>query len=647
MAPPPPPKRKLNSANSSKEDSSPASKSLVLQFDELIRRNQILLEPSEDQFLTFLNSNQQTIKRVKEVEDENARLHNELGKSVAESRGLEQRLQQARNLLSETSSRVRRAEQERDVVAQKFDLMRELLVEEQGNTLNNETRQKLNKLHASVSSLKSGVKVYHSPDANELSVVNELESTSGSILDASDLSFDATCDPTLDESRTRSGRNFKRKSAEPNLKRRSKKSRSSHGGRNQSNILDGLERSITQEVVANTRKSLEKIAARRSMRKSAQKFSERNIDDYVASAPPLEDNASECWKEAHDASPQKCFIANEFLTPRTPSVQRSRSNAGINGRRHMFEQKKMYNFETCGPCGNKTKWGKLAFKCRDCRTVAHPECRDKAPLPCIGPGSVKTTPGKTTLHALADFAPNQSPMVPALIVHCVNELEKRGMYEVGLFRVPGSEREVKELKDKFLRGRGCPNLSTIDIHVLCGCIKDFLRGLREPLIPSSMWTEFVQATSNPDQTHGESALLQVIENLPLPNRDTLSFVLLHLRRVAEVVENKMTISNLSKILGPTIIGYSSPNLLPENIMPETGLIAVGMEKLLDLDSDYWSKFLEQGEGEKLYPGTNVLSPGTPETFLPAIVPRNTPKFGHKKSSSIRNDQIFFSSPFLS
>ena len=37
----------------------------------------------------------------------------------------------------------------------------------------------------------------------DLSVVNEIDST-GSILDVSDLSFDATCDPTLDESKTRS-----------------------------------------------------------------------------------------------------------------------------------------------------------------------------------------------------------------------------------------------------------------------------------------------------------------------------------------------------------------------------------------------------------------------------------------------------------
>lgn len=47
---------------------------------------------------------------------------------------------------------------------------------------------------------------------------------------------------------------------------------------------------------------------------------------------------------------------------------------------------------------------------------------------------------------IADYTPNVSPMIPALIIHCVNEVEARGLTEVGLYRVPGSEKEVKALK---------------------------------------------------------------------------------------------------------------------------------------------------------------------------------------------------------
>ena len=122
-------------------------------------------------------------------------------------------------------------------------------------------------------------------------------------------------------------------------------------------------------------------------------------------------------------------------------------------------------------------------------------------------------------------------MVPALIVHCVNEIEARGLNEVGLYRVPGSEKEVKDLKEKFFAGRGCPNLSHYDIHTLTGVVKDFLRSLKEPLITHSSWHVFTQAATNPDVTDAMSELYQAISQLPKPNRETLAFLVLHLQKV--------------------------------------------------------------------------------------------------------------------
>ena len=62
------------------------------------------------------------------------------------------------------------------------------------------------------------------------------------------------------------------------------------------------------------------------------------------------------------------------------------------------------------------------------------------------------------------------------------------------FHVRRVESEVRALKEKFLRGRGTPNLSNIsDINVVCGCIKDFLRGLKEPLVTCELWEDFVDA----------------------------------------------------------------------------------------------------------------------------------------------------------
>ena len=40
-------------------------------------------------------------------------------------------------------------------------------------------------------------------------------------------------------------------------------------------------------------------------------------------------------------------------------------------------------------------------------------------------------------------------MVPALIVHCVNEVERRGLNEQGVYRVNGADSQVRELKVKL------------------------------------------------------------------------------------------------------------------------------------------------------------------------------------------------------
>ena len=69
------------------------------------------------------------------------------------------------------------------------------------------------------------------------------------------------------------------------------------------------------------------------------------------------------------------------------------------------------------------------------RSICHPECRDLVPLPCIVAQSA--TPRGAVPGVLADYAPLEAPMIPALIVHCAQEVEARGLNEQGIYRVPG------------------------------------------------------------------------------------------------------------------------------------------------------------------------------------------------------------------
>lgn len=66
--------------------------------------------------------------------------------------------------------------------------------------------------------------------------------------------------------------------------------------------------------------------------------------------------------------------------------------------------------------------------------------------------------------------------------------------QVGLYRVSGHERVVKELKEKLIRGKTLPPLNKVeDINVIAGVLKDFLRNLPEPLLTFHLNKAFMEA----------------------------------------------------------------------------------------------------------------------------------------------------------
>ncbi|KAL7865215.1 hypothetical protein SRHO_G00104620 [Serrasalmus rhombeus] len=83
--------------------------------------------------------------------------------------------------------------------------------------------------------------------------------------------------------------------------------------------------------------------------------------------------------------------------------------------------------ETCVPCGKRIRFGKVAVKCRDCRVMAHPECKHMCLERCSPNAHGNAHPSEETLES---FTPSTRPRVPALIVECVKEIERRGLVEV-------------------------------------------------------------------------------------------------------------------------------------------------------------------------------------------------------------------------
>lgn len=67
------------------------------------------------------------------------------------------------------------------------------------------------------------------------------------------------------------------------------------------------------------------------------------------------------------------------------------------------------------------------------------------------------------------------------------------LLQKGIYRVPGGERMVKALRERYINGKRPLMLSRVDeIHVVCGLLKDFLRKLKEPLITFRLHRTFME-----------------------------------------------------------------------------------------------------------------------------------------------------------
>lgn len=94
-----------------------------------------------------------------------------------------------------------------------------------------------------------------------------------------------------------------------------------------------------------------------------------------------------------------------------------------------------------------------------------------------------------------------------------------------------------------------------DINVVCSCLKAFLRLLDEPLVTRALRPEFVSAGElfSTDAEGAKFRAAALLEKLPIANRDTLAFLILHLKvRFVLTSLNYETIATENMLLSPVL-----------------------------------------------------------------------------------------------
>ncbi|XP_040196206.1 rac GTPase-activating protein 1 [Rana temporaria] len=614
-------------------------------FEHLLRQVEGLNEGVEPQFIQLAKNFEDFRRKWQKTEHEIVKNREVLMKTETERSALEVKLKHARNQVDVEIKRRQRAEAECEKLERQIQLIRELLMCDPSGSIQLSEQQR-----SALAFLNNRTRL--STDGNgtrRLSTIDE----SNSIL--SDISFDKTEDSLdWDSSLVRNVRLKKRE------KRRSSRHQTegppvpSKRTRSFGLAVDAANESIitkTTVTVPNNGGVIEAVSTIET------------VPYYTRSRKPAQ---LQQWSS--DSSLRSIHERHEADGCRTPQHQ------GI--RLHEFVSKTVIKPESCVPCGKRIKFGKLSLKCRDCRVVSHPECRERCPLPCIPTSG--NTPVRIGEGTLADFAPSTSPMIPPVVVHCVSEIEQRGLHETGLYRISGCDRTVKDLKEKFLRGKNVPLLSKVDdIHAVCGFLKDFLRNLKEPLLTFRLNKTFMNAAEISDDDNSIAATYQAVDELPAPNRDTLAFLMTHLQRVAESRDCKMDVTNLARVFGPTLVGHAVPDPDHMTLLQDTKRQPKVVERLMSLPADFWNQFMmvENMDPSHVIENTNIFStPQTPDVKVSMLGPlttpeqqiaktpsssslsqmvrstlgKNTPKFGSKSKSvaSIGRSAGYFASPIL-
>ncbi|XP_060618970.2 rho GTPase-activating protein 9 isoform X1 [Anolis sagrei] len=166
--------------------------------------------------------------------------------------------------------------------------------------------------------------------------------------------------------------------------------------------------------------------------------------------------------------------------------------------------------------------------------------------------------------------------VPHFVQLCVEAVEERGLDVDGIYRVSGNLAIIQKLRFIVDRERAVTSDGRYvfpeqrfqeerlqlsdpqwdDVHVITGALKLFFRELPEPLVPCSLFDEFIASVKLPDSKDKVAKLVGLIQSLPQPNRDTLRYILEHLRKVMEHSDvNRMTTQNIGIVFGPTLLRH--------------------------------------------------------------------------------------------
>ncbi|KAK8844139.1 hypothetical protein IAR55_006933 [Kwoniella newhampshirensis] len=190
--------------------------------------------------------------------------------------------------------------------------------------------------------------------------------------------------------------------------------------------------------------------------------------------------------------------------------------------------------------------------------ISHPPEQASSSEGYAAPGIPAST-GATFGVDLGEQLQRDGAEVPKVVEKCARAIEAYGLESVGIYRLSGTTSRVQALKTAL--DRDIDNIDVMsdewsaDINVVSGALKLWFRELPEPLLTYGLYHPFIEAARYENDRLRHIRLHEQVNELPDPNYATLKFFMGHLDRVRRKDSiNQMSVSNLSIVFGPTLLG---------------------------------------------------------------------------------------------
>ncbi|XP_012040004.2 rho GTPase-activating protein 30 isoform X3 [Ovis aries] len=222
--------------------------------------------------------------------------------------------------------------------------------------------------------------------------------------------------------------------------------------------------------------------------------------------------------------------------------------------------------------------------------------------------------------------------VPQVLRSCAEFVEEYGVVD-GIYRLSGVSSNIQKLRQEFEAERK-PDLRRDvylqDIHCVSSLCKAYFRELPDPLLTYRLYDKFAEAVAVQLEPERLVKILEVLQELPVPNYRTLEFLMRHLVHMASFsAQTNMHARNLAIVW--------APNLLRSKDIEASGFngTAAFMEvRVQSIVVEFILTHVDQLFGGAALSGSEVESgwrslagarvSGSPEDLMPRSLPYNLP-----------------------